>query len=189
MPNNNGTLRMETRVPLSEVMRYHPTTIDSEATVSNAAAAMCRDEVGSCIVLRHNIPVGIITESDINCKVVAKNRQPGRVQVQEVMSTPLITIDSGKTVDDAAHMMIANRVRRLPVVEDHRVIGIVTVRDILSVSTEVNEIMAHLIEINRSGDEEEFVMGICDRCGRMSDQLISVDSSLLCPQCREEEKL
>jgi len=180
---------METRVSLKEVMRYHPTTIDHETTVSQAAATMCRDSVGSCIVLRHNIPVGIITEQDINCKVVAKNLQPGEVHVREVMSTPLITIDAEKTVGDAAHMMVTHHVRRLPVVEDHKVIGIVTVRDILTVSTEINEIMGDLIEINRGGDEEEFVVGVCDRCGRMSDQLIAIDTTLICPQCREEERI
>lgn len=66
------------------------------------------------------------------------------------------------------------------------VIGIVTVRDILTIATEVNELLADLIEINR---EEEYAMGICDRCGNMSDALSRVDNLMLCPACREEEQL
>jgi len=62
----------------------------------------------------------------------------------------------------------------------------VTVRDILTVATEVNELLADLIEINR---EEEYAMGVCDRCGNMADELARVDNLMLCPTCREEEQL
>jgi len=174
-------------VPLIEVMKGNPTTIQSDASVARAAMAMCRDEVGSCIVLRDDLPIGLVTEEDINCKVVAKDKRPSSVLVNEVMSTPLITIRSDKTVRDAAHMMIRNRVRRLPVVDDeNRVIGIVTVRDILTVSTEINELMNDLIEINRL---EEIEVGTCSRCGQMSDDLRRIDNIMICTSCREEELL
>ncbi|MCK9277160.1 MAG: CBS domain-containing protein [Methanoculleus sp.] len=186
MMNNSDTIHFETRVPIREVMQSHPTTIDVEETVARAAQAMCRDEVGSCIVLQNNLPIGIVTEEDINCKVVAKDLKPGSVQVSGIMSTPLITIGAEKMVGDAAAMMVKNRVRRLPVVESQMVIGIVTVRDILTVATEVNELLADLIEINR---EEEYAMGVCDRCGNMADELARVDNLMLCPTCREEEQL
>ena len=187
MKNSSDSIRFETRVPLKEVMRRNPTTIQIEESVARAARAMCRDEVGSCIVLQDNIPVGIVTEEDFNCKVVAKDKKPGAVKVSEVMSTPLITVRSEKTVRDAAHMMIKNHVRRLPVVdEENRVIGIVTVRDILTVSTEINELMIDLIEINRV---EEIEVGMCSRCGTMSDDLRRIDNVMLCPSCREEDFL
>jgi signal-transduction protein with cAMP-binding, CBS, and nucleotidyltransferase domain len=185
--NSSDTIRFDTRVLLKEVMRGNPTTIQFEESVARAAMAMCRDEVGSCIVLRNNLPVGIITEEDINCKVVAKDKKPGAVMVNQVMSTPLITIRSDKTVSDAAHMMIKNKVRRLPVVnEKNNVIGIVTVRDIVTVSTEINELMYDLIEINRT---EEVEVGLCSRCGQMSDDLRKLDTTMLCPSCREEDLL
>jgi signal-transduction protein with cAMP-binding, CBS, and nucleotidyltransferase domain len=168
-------------------MRSNATTIDHKESVAKAAMAMCRDEVGSCIVLENNLPAGIVTEQDINCKVVAKDRKPGSVRVNEVMSTPLITIGADKAVKDAAHMMITHRVRRLPVVnEEKKVIGIVTVRDILTVSTEINELMNDLVEINR---EDVVEVGMCNRCGQMSDDLRRIDNVMLCPSCREEEFL
>ncbi|WP_292518162.1 CBS domain-containing protein [Methanoculleus sp.] len=186
MMNNSDTIHFETRVPVREVMRSHPTTIDVGETVARAAQSMCRDEVGSCIVLQNNLPIGIVTEEDINCKVVAKDLKPSGTRVSEIMSTPLITIGADRLVGDAAVMMVKHRVRRLPVVEDQLVIGIVTVRDILTVAAEVNELLADLIEINR---EEEYAMGVCDRCGKISDDLSRVDSLMLCPVCREEEQL
>jgi signal-transduction protein with cAMP-binding, CBS, and nucleotidyltransferase domain len=168
-------------------MQSKPTTIGVEANVASAAKAMCRDEVGSCIVLQNNMPIGIVTEEDINCKVVAKDKRPGTVHVSEVMSTPLITVSVGKTVGDAAHMMIKHKVRRLPVVDDHKkVIGIITVRDLLTVSTEMNDLMADLIEINRV---DESYIGTCNRCGKMSDDLKRIDNVMLCSSCRDEEFL
>lgn len=184
--NRMDTIHFQTRVPLKEVMRYNPTTLESEATVARAAEVMCRDEVGSCIVLQNNLAKGMITEQDINCKVVAKDLKPGKIRVSEVMSTPLITIEADKTVGDAAHMMVENKVRRLPVVDGNKVVGIVTVRDLLSVATEINEIMSDLIEINR---EDDMIMGVCDSCGTMSDSIKPVDGVMLCPNCREEERL
>jgi signal-transduction protein with cAMP-binding, CBS, and nucleotidyltransferase domain len=187
LKKTTDSIRFETRVPLKEVMKRNPTMISIEATVAKAAKAMCQEEVGSVIILQHNQPIGIVTEEDINCKVVAKDLKPGTVRVNEIMSTPLITVRADKTVGDAAHMMVKHRVRRLPVVdEQNRVIGIVTVRDLLTVSNEMNEVMAELIEINR---EEHYEMGTCDRCHQMADDIKRIDNLMLCSRCREEEHL
>jgi len=84
-------------------------------------------------------------------------------------------------------MMIRHRVRRLPVVEKgKKVVEIVTVRDSLTVSTEINELMTDLVEINRL---EEVEVGICSRCSQMSDDHRRTDNMMLCPSCREEDLL
>jgi len=187
MKKTSNAIRFETRVPLKDVMRPNPTSISYGATVAEAAAAMCFDDVGSCIVLKKLLPVGIVTEQDINCKVVAKDLKPSTVNVNEIMSTPLITVSADRTVGDAAHMMVKHKVRRLPVVDDNKkVIGIVTVRDLLTVSTELNELLADLIEINREDTVEQ---GVCSRCNLMSDDLKRVDTLILCPSCREEDRI
>jgi len=75
---SSSNFHFNTRVPIREVMRCNPTTIKYDGTVARAAMLMCRDGVGSCIVLSPtNIPLGIVTEEDINCKVVAKDTQAG----------------------------------------------------------------------------------------------------------------
>ena len=103
------------------------------------------------------------------------------------MSTPLITVSADKTVGDAAHMMVKHKVRRLPVIDaKKKVIGIVTVRDLLTVSNELNELLTDLIEINR---EEIVEQGMCNRCGQMSDDLKRVDNTQLCPRCRDEDTI
>ena len=138
MKKTSNEIRFETQVPLREVMT-NPTSIGIEATVAEAAKAMCRAEVGSVIILKDNKPIGIVTEEDIACKVVAKDLKPSTVHVNKIMSTPLITVSADKTVGDAATMMVKNKVRRLPVIDaKNKVIGMVTVRDLLAVSNELN---------------------------------------------------
>ena len=187
MKKTSNAIRFETRVPLREVMNRRLTTIGLEATVAKAAKAMCHDEVGSVIILDHNKPIGIVTEEDIACKVVAKDLKPSTVHVNDIMSTPLITVSADKTVGDAARMMVKHKVRRLPVIDaKKKVIGIVTVRDLLTVSNELNELLTDLVEINR---EEIVEQGMCNRCGQMSDDLKRADNLLLCPRCRDEDSI
>jgi CBS-domain-containing membrane protein len=84
-------------------------------------------------------------------------------------------------------MMVKHHVRRLPVVDkDNKVIGILAVRDLLTVSNELNELLTDLIEINR---EEDVEPGVCNRCSQMSDDLKRVDSLMLCTRCREEDNI
>ena len=187
MKKTSNAIRFETRVPLREVMNRRLTTIGIDATVAKAAKAMCHDEVGSVIILDHNKPIGIVTEEDLACKVVALDLKPSTVHVNDIMSTPLITVSAEKTVGDAAKMMVKHKVRRLPVIDEHRkVIGIVTVRDLLAVSNEQNDVLMDLIEINR---EETVDPGMCGRCSQMSDDLKRVDGVMLCPPCREEDNI
>ena len=187
MKKTSNEMRFETQIPLRDVMKNNPTMIGIEATVAKAAKAMCHDEVGSVIILGNGQPIGIVTEEDITCKVVTKDLKPSTVLVKDIMSTPLITVSADKTVGDAAHMMVKHKVRRLPVIDaKKKVIGIVTVRDLLTVSNELNELLTDLIEINR---EEIIDQGMCNRCGQMSDDLKRVDNTQLCPRCRDEDTI
>jgi signal-transduction protein with cAMP-binding, CBS, and nucleotidyltransferase domain len=182
------TIQLEINVPVRDIMRRNPKTIDHRETVADAARMMCgKDSSGSCIVIQDNAAVGIVTEQDINCKVVAKDIKPSEAYVHEIMTSPLITLHADKTVEEAAHLMIKNRVRRLPIINEKGiVIGIVSVRDIMAVSTEINELIGELALINQTDDIDS---NMCSRCGRMSDDLRNIDGSLICPQCNEEDRI
>ncbi len=186
MSNNMGTEHFHINVPVKEIVKYKAATVSSDTRVDKVAEKMCKIGTGSCIVLQNNVPKGIVTEEDLTCKIVARNKKPSDVFVSEIMSTPLITIDADATVDEATHIMISRKVRRLPVVDKQKVIGLVTIREILPVTNELNEIMSELLKF-KSGDDSNHTTGVCDSCGKMSDNLEAVDGVLLCQKCSHRD--
>lgn len=103
-------------------------TIDSKRTVAEAAELMSQKEVGDVVVTEGESPRGIVTEREFVRRVIAK-RRPLDTKISDVMTTPLIMIDPDASLGEAARKMVNNRIRRLPVVERHRLVGILVVSD------------------------------------------------------------
>jgi CBS domain-containing protein len=103
-------------------------TIDSQMTVIEAAELMSLKEVGDVVVTEGDMPRGIVTERDFVRRVIAK-RRPLDTKISYIMSTPLITIEPNASLNEAARKMINNRIRRLPVMEKHKLVGIIVVSD------------------------------------------------------------
>jgi CBS domain-containing protein len=113
-------------------------TLDENTLVAEAAKALYTQERCTIVVTHLNastsqrIPVGIITERDIIFRVVAQNRGPFKVTLKDIMSTPIITIDVDKSVEEAVEILNKHKINRLPVVHDSSIIGIVTSEMIVS---------------------------------------------------------
>ena len=105
------------------------TYLDSIFTISNL---MKEGKVGSIIIMdQNNKPVGIITERDIVRRGVSDSKDPKTTKATEIMSNPLITVEKDTYLYEAAKKMEKNKIRRLPVVENNTLVGIVTVTDII----------------------------------------------------------
>jgi CBS domain-containing protein len=100
--------------------------VNSDQTVSQALDQMIKAGVWSLLVERQGLPVGVVTDRDILIRCVARGRSPDRVNVEEVMSSPLITIESDKRAGEALHTMVEKHVRRLYVVDQGKIVGRVT---------------------------------------------------------------
>jgi signal-transduction protein with cAMP-binding, CBS, and nucleotidyltransferase domain len=107
-------------------------TADAGKTAYDVAGLMNRNGVGSIIVIDKKMqPVGIITERDIVKRVCLKNVASSRIKVEEIMSSPVITIMSYDSIDTASRVMTKNRIKRLIVLEpDNRITGLLSVFDI-----------------------------------------------------------
>jgi CBS domain-containing protein len=117
--------------PLSVLMQKTMIMTDSEGTVLSAAQQMAEKQVGALLVTEADELVGIVTESDLVRKVVARSGKPRTVRVRSVMSSPLIKIDINRTVRDASGRMASHGVRHLAVLDQHKVVGILSVRDLV----------------------------------------------------------
>jgi len=112
-------------------MRSPVITVNSEASVKEAAEIMARKRIGCIIVTERDTPVGIVTERDILEKVVAPGLDSATTTMREIMSHPLITVRPDESIIKAARIMKRDNVRRLVVLEDEKLVGVVTERDLL----------------------------------------------------------
>lgn len=105
-------------------------SVNSQQTVLEAAKLMKEHGRGSLVVMEGNTAVGIITERDFITRIAAENL-PYSTQVSQVMSTPLVVVDSDISIEEAARIMVERNIRRLPVIENGKLAGILVSSDFL----------------------------------------------------------
>ena len=113
---------------VKDVMTQKVLTIESNKTVTEAAALMTQNDVANLIVMENHIPVGIVTERDFVRRVLATEKSP-KIKISKIMSTPLRVIDPDAPLKEAARRMVRKRIRRLPVIKDNKLVGIITATD------------------------------------------------------------
>jgi CBS domain-containing protein len=105
-------------------------SVDASMTVNGAAKMMEDAKVGAVIVMENNTPVGIVTDRDFAVKVVAHAYQI-TTPVKQIMSSPLFLINSNESVRTAADLMHDRGIRKLPVIDEENIVGIITATDIV----------------------------------------------------------
>jgi CBS domain-containing protein len=116
---------------VKDIMNNSVISIDSSVTAADAAKMMEDTAgVGAIIVLENNLPVGIITDRDLSVKITTRSF-PADVPVRRIMSSPLISIDSASDLWTASDLMSTRNIRKLPVIDDDKVVGILTTSDLV----------------------------------------------------------
>jgi len=119
---------------VNEVMNKDILTLDKSTSLQEAAEHMKKLRIGCVIVTENDNPIGIITERDFVTKIAAEGR-PLFTEIKEVMSSPLITINSEETIWEASELMKEKSIHKLPVTDNGKIIGIITTSDIVRISS------------------------------------------------------
>ena len=117
--------------PLSVLMNRAIETIASDATALTAAQRMTDKRIGALFVMEAEELVGIVTEADLVRKLLASQLDPETMRVGALMNSPLLDIDINRTIRDASDRMAAKRVRHLAVTEHEKVVGVLSIRDLV----------------------------------------------------------
>ena len=136
---------------LKNIMTKDVSTISPDSTINEAAQLMKELDVGSIPVCKGTKPLGIITDRDITLRNVAEGEDPSNT-VKEIMTDDLVYGSPDMSVDEAAKIMADNKIRRLPIVENGNLIGIISLGDIAVESTadvEVGETLSTISIPNR----------------------------------------
>jgi signal-transduction protein with cAMP-binding, CBS, and nucleotidyltransferase domain len=181
------------RMLVKDVMSSPVVTIEEDEPVNRVAELMDKQGLGCIIVTnKEGKPIGIITERDLVVRVLAKNVVPSSIKANEVMTSPLITIEPEETIHEAARRMSRLNIRRLGVVYKGQLVGLLSSKDILAVVPELVETIQEraLMEgenrAQEAPEESSPLAGYCDRCGGWSDSLKEVNGDFLCEDCKVE---
>jgi len=121
------------------IMTKDPITVDFDEPVRKVLQIMIDRDIGSLIVLKHGKPVGIITERDVTR--ISLRLTTGQNIYEDIvgrlMSSPIITVPPDAPVQEAVELMVSRKIRRLPILEQGRLIGIVTERDLFKWSSSI----------------------------------------------------
>jgi CBS domain-containing protein len=173
-------------VKVEDVMSSPVITIKDTDSVLTAAKLMKKHGIGCVVVVnKSEKPLGLMTERDVVRRVTALDLLPSKVQAGKSMTKPLATIDPSSNVTDAARKMREMKIRRLIVVQDGKLKGIITSNDIVDITPALIDVMAEKSQIApvQKIKESAPLSGYCDRCGSWADELKSHDGQFLCDDC------
>lgn len=130
---------------VKQAMTKQVLVTNPNTTIRDVAKIMANHRVGSLVVMEENKIMGIITELDIIWKVVAGDLDPKTTLVQEVMTKEVITIQVDQTLEEASHIMVEHKIKKLPVLEKDKLVGIITATDLISVQPKMIQTLANLL--------------------------------------------
>lgn len=115
---------------VEEVMTRDIVTIDSNKSVYDACTCFSVERVGSLVVKDKDMTVGIITERDTIERVILKDKDPKKTKIKDAMTTNLITVHALSPLERAAQIMKESKIKKLPVILNNEIVGIVTETDL-----------------------------------------------------------
>ena len=186
-------LGLRTRMLVKDVMSSPVITVGLNEKVDKVAKLMEIQRLGSIIVTdKDEKPVGIITERDLVTRVLAKNKLPSKLIAKDVMTTPLVTINTDETLSNTARQMSRLNLRRLCVIYKGDLVGLVSSKDVLAITPELLETIQEKTRIEDSQIEETAenppTAGYCDRCSQWSSRLREKEGEFLCVDCQTENQ-
>lgn len=145
-----------TLTQVSDFMSKEVHTMDVHKNAFDAAKLMVKNKIGSLVLTKEGRPIGIVTETDFLRRVCSNDAKASEVFLENIMSSPLVTIEPTAPIEVAANIMALNSVRRLVVTDEkEQVVGIITSTDLaryLEGKISINDVMGDILKAMRQGE-------------------------------------
>jgi len=176
------------RITVGDIASSPVYQLSKEGTIEEAARQMELHDVGAIVVVNSSArTVGIVTERDIVTRAIARGKDPKTTKIAEVMSSPLVKIEHDKNLIKALDAMRLHKFRRLGVVKDDKLVGIVTERDIMRAVPAILEKYYGLVTSARSiVNRVDHYEGYCEECGQWGERLTYSEGRFLCEACASQ---
>ena len=124
-------------IEVKDIMIDKVVTIAADTMVRDAVKLMNKHDIGCLVVIEKGKPIGIVTERDMLKRVLAESEELENIKVQEVMSKPLTVGKPDMEIESAAEIMFAKKIKKLPITENGKLIGLVTLTDLLRIQPQL----------------------------------------------------
>ena len=182
---------MKTGFKVIDVMKRKVISASPDTTVLKCSQMMNDSKIGSLLIKQGEKLVVIITLENIVRQVTAEAKDPSKVLAKDIMSTSMVTIEPEKDIYEVLLKMKNKDVRHFPVIEDGKLVGIITLKDVLAIQPNMIDYLAEQVHAcsEKAGHSiEESEDGECSRCGEYSTKLYSVGGSMICKRCKSSSE-
>ena len=135
---------------VKDVMNTNVVVAKADATIREASEVMNKYNIGSLVVVKDSGIAGIITEHNV-LESVAAGRNPDETKIADIMSPEVVTVAPDSTVEQAVDLMVQHKIKKLPVVDGDKLMGIITASDIIVVEPKLVASIANLISMKLPG--------------------------------------
>ena len=184
-------LRTKSGVKVGDIMTRNFVAVKPDTSLKDCAREMIKKRVGSLILKEDQKLFGLITEKDIIWAMTKSSSDLNKIKAKDISSRKVATIKPSADLYEALQRMKKLKFRRLPVVVDGNIIGLLTLKDILKIEPalftnikEVEKIKEESEKLRRIKGSRWVKEGMCEECGDLN-VLYKVDSRLLCESCKE----
>jgi len=136
---------------VKNVMVEEVTTVEPDMKIRDAVELMNKNEIGCLVVTKKGKPVGIVTERDVLKKIVCGCKDPEQVRVSEIMSEPLVVGKVDMDLGEAAGLMLKRNIKKLPIVNGEKLVGLITLTDIVRVDHVEHLLIKIIKQLRKSG--------------------------------------
>jgi len=185
---------MESNIRVGDVMTRNFIHVKPETNLLKCAKIMIKNRVGSIVLKDNDNLHGILTEKDIIWAMTKKQEDIKNIVAKDVANKKILTIKPEASLKEALDKMSAKKIRRMPVVSNKKIIGYITMKDIVKFMPEIyeeNRVFEQIkeetekIKRSKSALKGDFIEAPCEECGNF-DVLENVDGIMICESCRED---
>jgi len=179
------------RILVSDVMTRDPITINPNSSLLDCAKKIVQKKVGSLLLVEKKKLVGFISHRDILWALIKKSKKDlSIIKAIDISPKKIAKISPTRTIDEAINKMKKLKFKKLPVIHENKLVGFITVRDILNFNPEVypeleefSRIRGETNKLKRIKKRDEVSEGICEECGNY-DILHKFNGILICETCK-----
>jgi len=117
---------------IRDIMEKNVVTIDEDSSVLDAAQLLKEKEISFLVITKNNKPIGVVTESDFVRKLVVDDKIASKTSLSEIMSYKFRSVEPSTDIEDAVQKMLNNKIRRLLVIDQEKLVGVITETDLTS---------------------------------------------------------